>query len=182
MNKKFLVVTDLHIGTLQEVKCTIPIGYENLILLGDNVDLKRCLKKDLRVLKQQILKLFNLKVPYVCSNHEGAWGLLEFHIDEETSTLFCHGHQLKSNYEKYKEDCRTAWEGSGYLMHVLTGLANKLIHIVPFGKDDAKRAISLAKKYGCTTIVCGHYHTSYDQVVDGVRIVICDKGITEVIV
>ena len=180
MAKKFTVVTDLHRGTLHEKICTIPFENKNLILLGDIWDKKRALKKDATLMQAGIDCLIELNIPYVCSNHEGEQGLPEFYNDEETKSLWMHGHQCKKNYAKYKKDCETVWEGSGYLMHYLTGLANKMIHMVKFEKDDVKRAVALAKKHGCTTICMGHYHLDYDEVVEGIRIIVLPQGVHEI--
>lgn len=188
MSKKFLVITDLHQGMLHAKDYSLD-KIENFkgmkISLSDNFDSKNCLKKDLEKLKTHWKDLDAVVDVNLQSNHEGTTfceSLDEFYFDTETNSMWCHGHQLKSNYEKYKKDCYTNWKGTNYFVWLVKGLANKLIHIVPFGKDDAARAVSLAKKYGCTTIVCGHYHTSYDQVVDGVRVISVPRGLTTITV
>lgn len=180
MAKKFTVVTDLHRGTLHEKICTIPFENKNLILLGDIWDKKRALKKDSALMQAGIDCLISLKIPYVCSNHEGEQGLPEFYIDEETQSLWMHGHQCKKAYEKYKKDCETDWDGSNVVMHELTGLVNKLVHLIPFSENDAKRAVVLAKSKGCKIVCMGHHHLSYDKVIDGVRVVVFNKGVHEI--
>jgi predicted phosphodiesterase len=140
----------------------------------------RSLKKDLKKVQSKIDWIKSLRIPYVASNHEGEQNLPFFYIDEETRSMFTHGCHLKKNAEKYLKDCRTKWEGSNYLTHVITGLASKMIHMVPFTKDDAKRASDFAKMYGCKNIILGHWHLSYDENVNGVRVVVCPRGITEV--
>ncbi len=179
--KKFTIVTDLHIGSAFEIKADV-LFKDNPVLLGDNFDFKGQLKKyntKNRILFEEILKL---KLIHVASNHEGEWGLPQFHIDEESSTMFTHGHLCKSNSEKYIKDSHTHWTGTNLLTWTLKGMVNKLIHIIPFRKEDAIRASNLAKMNGCSNIILGHYHTSYDKSVNGVRVIVCPRGITEVIV
>lgn len=180
--KKFTIVTDVHRGALQKIEFPYSdlIKYDNPILLGDNFDIKRALKKDIVALQKMIDLIKSLNIPYVCSNHEGEQGLPQIHIDCKTSTLFTHGHLCKSNADKYIKDCKTKWEGSSYLMHVITGLSSKMIHIIPFGKEDAIRASNLAKMHDCKNIVMGHYHCQYDENVNGVRVIVCPRGVTEI--
>ena len=180
MKKIFTIITDTHEGSFNP--CLVSdeeYKKPNVIVLGD-IDLKRCLKKDVKKVQSKIDWIKSLGVPYVCSNHEGEQGLPLFYFDEETKTIFSHGCHLKKNAEKYLKDCHTTWEGSSYLMHILTGMASKFIHLVPFTKDDAKRASDFAKIYGAKNIVLGHWHVSYDENVNGVRVVVLPRGLTTI--
>ena len=185
---KFLVITDLHQGMkhqkdydLEQIR-----NFNGLkINLADCVDYKNCLKKDLlnlAWLDRELTACCNVKVQ---SNHEGTTyqnDLPEFYYHGETKTLFCHGHQLKKNYEKYKKDCQTEWQGTDWLTHHMKGIFNSMFRMVHFNQYNIDRACELMEMHNAKTLVCGHAHPSetIDMTVEGKRIIVLSQGVHEV--
>lgn len=183
--KIYNCVADLHLHSAYEMELEQSVwSSENLILLGDLVDKKNTLKKNIKKAQATIDSLKSLGVPYVASNHEGEQGLPDFYKDEETKVLFTHGHIVKANAEKYIKDAHTNWEGCSLFKYLLKGTYNRLPRLVPFSSDDARRASDLAKSYGCTTIIMGHAHLEriFDEHVLGVRVVVVPRGLTKITV
>lgn len=185
---KFLVITDLHRGMrhqkdydLEQIR-----NFAGLkINLADNFDYKSMLKKDLLSLAWKDRELSALCNAKVQSNHEGITiqnDLAEFYYHGETKTLFCHGHQLKKNYEKYKKDCQTEWQGTDRLTHYWKGVFNSMFRMVHFNQYNIDRALELMEMYNAKTLVCGHFHVSQkiDMLVEGKRIIVLPQGVHEV--
>jgi UDP-2,3-diacylglucosamine pyrophosphatase LpxH len=185
---KFLVITDLHQGMkhqkdydLEQIR-----NFNGLkINLADCVDYKNCLKKDLlnlAWLDRELTACCNVKVQ---SNHEGTTyqnDLPEFYFHGETKTLFCHGHQLKKNYEKYRIDCQTEWKGTDAVTHYWKGIFNSMFRMVHFNQYNVDRACELMEMFNANTLVCGHFHPSetIDMTVEGKRIIVLSQGVHEI--
>ena len=182
MKKVFNVVTDMHLGTLHETIADGEFSKSNLIYLGDNLDFKRMRKSDIPAAQETMKDFISRKKISVASNHEGEWGFPQFHIDQETKTLFHHGHLFTDKAEKYMRDTHTTWEGSNFFMWLATGIAGNLPRLKKFSAEDAKRAAGYAKIYNCTCSVSGHAHVSkiYDEMVDGIRVISLPCGLTTI--
>ena len=185
---KFLVITDLHRGmkhqkdyNLEQIR-----NFNGLkINLGDNFDNKSMLKKDLINLTWKNIELSVLCNAKVQSNHEGVFfqsDLPEFYFHGETKTLFCHGHQLKKNYEKYRQDCQTIWKGTDWMTHYWKGIFNSMFRMVHFNQYNVDRACELMEMFNANTLVCGHAHPQkkIDLIIDGKRIIVLPQGVHEI--
>lgn len=185
---KFLVITDLHQGMKHQKDYDIEQirNFNGLkINLADCIDYKNCLKKDLlnlAWLDRELTACCNVKVQ---SNHEGITyqnDLPEFYFHGETKTLFTHGHILKKNYEKYKKDCQTEWQGTDWMTHTWKGIFNSMFRMVHFNQYNIDRALELMEMYGANTICVGHFHPkeTIDMTVEGKRIIVLSQGVHEI--
>ena len=185
---KFLVINDLHQGMRHQKEYDLEQirNFSGLkINLGDNFDYKNCLKNDLlnlAWLDRGLSTCCNVKLQ---SNHEGINyrnDLAEFYFHGETKTLFTHGHILKKNYENYKADCQTEWQGTDRITHALKGIFNSMLRVVHFDNYNIDRACELMQMYNADTLVCGHFHPSktIDLIIEEKRIIVLPQGVHEV--
>lgn len=186
---KFLVINDLHQGMRHQKEYDLEQirKFSGLkINLGDNFDYKNCLRNDLlnlAWLDRELSACCNVKLQ---SNHEGITcqnDLAEFYFHGETKTLFTHGHILKKNYENYKADCQTEWQGTDRITHVLKGIFNSMFRVVHFDDYNIDRACEIMQMYNADTLVCGHFHPS--ETIDrtllrGKRIIVLSQGVHKV--
>lgn len=138
-------------------------AHENLILLGDIIDLANAAKKDVNEARElyHLLKLRHGK-NYVDGNHERMTTKLTFVLKKDSKgnlVLFTHG-DLESNREKWTEYRQKEHGAGAFKRKVIIPFireAEEIIERKP-KKDFLDRAARLCKMNGAKTYVCGHFH------------------------
>ncbi len=184
---KYRIFCDLHKFSPRpksDKPSKIEITYtENDIFCGDLWD-TNCKKKDAQTVQDVILehnrKCKALGIITLKSNHHGIYDAGVPMLVVKDSILFLHGHVFYSKKKMDKWHNKTA--GIGKFKYYMILLKNKLttgFH-APTGEKTLKKLATLARLNGCSTLVAGHFHKSLDKKVDGIRIILCDRGVTEV--
>lgn len=178
--KRFKFFTDVHEYGCYEIPCQWEFG-EDCFYLGDNVDLSCCRPEDIESARLKLRAYKHaFKGRFVSGNHE----LEEVNHLKVGNVLLTHGDYIfwpKAQADAY----RRRKPGMGAIMRfavkwaVGVFLAQRDWEINRLMKH---RCLQLARKYGCSTIVCGHWHprTLQDFVYRGVRIVVLPRGRTDI--
>jgi predicted phosphodiesterase len=183
--KKYRVYTDIHNYANRE-QLDITLRYlDNSVFLGDIWDVN-CRKKDAKRVKEQIQNhiakcMMNKNLINVRSNHHGRYDEGEPIAIVKDGILFCHAHTIVWDKKKV-EKWHNKKAGIRWYKFLAIGLKNKFTN-GGHGKISSKTLEKLAKaaeKYDCNTIVCGHFHKSFDGEVNGIRVVVCNRGVTDV--
>lgn len=177
--KRFKLFTDIHEFGCYAIDCPLEFG-EDCYYLGDNVDLSCCRPEDVESARTKLAAYKQaFKGRYVSGNHE----LEEVNHLKVDNVLMTHGDYIF--WPKVQADAyRSRKAGMGWLgrfaINLVVGevLAQRNWEINRLTKIRCHR---LAKKYGCDTIVCGHWHprTLQDFVYRGIRIIVLPRGKTE---
>ncbi len=185
---KQLVLTDQHIGGHHEMRTKICVT-EEVVAIGDIVDLRNCLWKSesdflIKIVKIQMKKFKG----YAMGNHEyvskGWWFWkkpvfgtnpeLFYHIEEgdRGKCLFIHGHQFKSTFKETVRRMKRDTAGVNIISWIINFFKRiqrkelypkqpKEVEHVDEGisLNRITKAIKLMEKHDCVTIVYGHTHT-----------------------
>ncbi|MCK5608254.1 hypothetical protein KAR91_40610 [Candidatus Pacearchaeota archaeon] len=203
---KYIVYADTHWHSAKSTYT--PLGYEpNSVFLGDIRDV-HCLKKDAKTVEKHI-KGHNVwcetkGLINVRGNHEGIYSKdLPLFVTRD-GVMFLHSHHLfYSDKQMKKWEKKTA--GISKFKFYGIRLLNKLRKLKSSKMSEKKLEVmaKFAAEHGCHTTVCGHFHMSYDGMVDTVveheghrknalllggrsftaheiRVIVCDCGRTEV--
>lgn len=179
--KWFKLFTDIHEYGCYEIPCQWDFG-PNCYYLGDNVDLACCRPEDIESARTK-LKAYKhaFQGRYVGGNHE----LEEVTHLKVGDVLMTHGDYIfwpKIQADAYRKRKAGMNPLMRFAVKILVGqiLAKRDWEINRLMKH---RCLKLAKKYGCTTIVCGHWHprTLQDFRYHGIRIVVLPRGMTEIL-
>lgn len=184
---KIICFNDIHRYAPNEIKVKLEYG-PNVYYLGDIFDLKNC-RKDMVPFVREELRTSRFKARYyVSGNHDplesGYDPDVMFIITNGKPVIFSHGDEVSWGREKARGFRRKSNGASVFHRNIVVPIISwyeRTIGRTP-SKADIQRAVSMAKAREATTHIMGHYHPkeTYDQVHDGVRIVILKRGRNEV--
>jgi UDP-2,3-diacylglucosamine pyrophosphatase LpxH len=154
--------------------------------IGDIVDLANCKKKHLEKAKQIRWELATRSLGWVDGNHE--------RIDLNNTVLMIHNSVIAviavhGDFEAWGDKKAIAYRskkhGAGWFKRNLWVRSLKVFE--KFGKHKPKQKminnlIKKAKDFEASVIICGHTHPkkTYDEVHDGVRVIVLKRGLNEV--
>lgn len=183
---KITIYTDCHIGSKYLEKNILPttieqVEAENSFSIGDNYELKNAEKSNILKLNLLYIQHMNLFNGRFCSgNHDLGRDKNYFNLVKEIggkTVLFTHG-DFPLWGEKKSMDFRNekAGQGSGLIQKFLSS------HTGGLSKGEKKQLSDYANKYGADVLCCGHLHVKhvFDEAVNGVRIICCPRGRTEI--
>lgn len=187
---KYILVADTHLYSKYEVdgirrKVLDLQASNNIILLGDIVDLSCCDKKSLQEANRvnEYLKQKHGN-NYLDGNHDPIYPYGSHVI--RNGIYFTHGDYEADpvKWTKYREK-HLAKQGAGWFKKLFimntVSLFNELVGGKP-KQEFFERASDVAEKNGCHTYVGAHFHPK--QLIDvnygGIRIVVVPQGITEI--
>ena len=178
----YTIYTDLHIGSPYLEKDILPTTKEQILAensydVGDTFEIKNCDPKDLNNLlirQANFQQLFHGR--YVTGNHsvDKGKGIKQIIIGD---ILFIHGDYIfmgQEKAEKFRNE--QGGQGSGIIQKIGSKFHGKV------SKKEAKQLAEYAKSFGVSTIVTGHVHVKsvFDKVIDGIRVINCPRGRTEI--
>ena len=142
-------------------------------LIGDIIDLSRCEPEDLIKYKKLATELHEgtCEGRYCGGNHEG-WFLSTTDIIVG-KVMLTHG-DLVVDYAKWDEYRRKELgRGSGIIQWFID---KRYGHV---SKAEARALALYAKKHGCNVCISGHVHPKkmFDEVIEGVRVIVCPRGV-----
>jgi predicted phosphodiesterase len=174
---KITIVTDLHVGNK---KAEMPLPAKELLLnpstylTGDIIDLARCEKNELDKYMKLATELHEgtCKGRYLSGNHEG------WHIPTNDiiigNVLLTHGDLAvdSAKWSDYRN--KELGRGSGFFQWVID---KRYGHI---SKDEARLLAEYSKSRHCNVCISGHVHPKkiFDEMVDGVRVIVLPRGVT----
>ena len=178
--KQFTVYTDNHVFSPYLAINNLPttkeqVVKENALFLGDIVEGKNAEPKDCLKMKAFYNNLGTIAAGViVLGNHDGSMvGVDNIIIDGRI--LITHGDRFlwdrkKSDKFRAEKQC----QGSGMIQKAMAGRNGSI------SKSEAKQAAAYAKAFGVKIILFGHVHVekTFDQVVDGVRVISFPRGRT----
>jgi len=188
--KKFIVYSDTHIlaphDTGYSVEDMIKDETERpdstVVLTGDIIDRENAKKNMIQMGNGYMMRLLSIFGDrYIYGNHEGRKPLSYIYIDDETRTLFLHGHTIFWSEEKVehwenKKLGQSKWKYRFYKLRKAFA-RNKPKHLRLSNKY-RDSIIAMANSYQCTTVVFGHSHRDYDVTHGDVRIINVPQGRT----
>lgn len=152
--------------------------------LGDIVDLVYCKKKDVKIATEVRDYLMNSRVGhYITGNHEMSYENMSRIIQD--GVLLIHGDRVfdtDEHMDKYRSGKEEA--GSNWFVRALVWAYETVCRGQPkiLWNYKVPRAAEYAKDFNCHTVIMGHVHPRerFDEVIDGVRVVILERGYNEV--
>lgn len=177
------IVTDTHLFGADPTDIDLNQIPEDAIFLGDIIDLKNCHKDKTKEAMSLFLKLKSFKKEkYINGNHECQCDIDTPLIMNEIA--FMHGDRILYGYEKHKERRNHDTDGAGGFQRLWKGAFSKLRNVIEWNEDKLSNPLiideitNIALAYKVKTIVIGHAHPSkiIDQIVYGVRIIVCPRG------
>lgn len=180
---KKMIYTDIH-NYSAKTKPTEIFYTNNAVFLNDIFDV-HCLKKDATKVEDAIRRhrytcrsipsIINVK-----SNHGGSYEKDIPLIHIENGVLYTHGHfvyaaKAMAKWENKKAGISRAKFFGIYLLGKLRKLKGGKM-----SKNNLRLLANFAKEHDCHTIVCGHFHKTFDGMYYGTRIVVCNCGRTEI--
>lgn len=183
--KEFIIYSDLHKGHTYEMKLKIRFS-KNVVLLGDNFDVKNILKKELSGLIEKRTRAMEMVKSaggiYISGNH--SLEKLGECCVVRNGILFLHGDTIEygiSGANKYR-----TWgsPGKSAFYKKIHGILRQrwLDECNSVNKRYLNRARNLAIKNSCHTVCMGHFHPRkiIDKDSGGIRIVIVPRGVTRI--
>ncbi|MBD3313540.1 hypothetical protein GF345_03790 [Candidatus Woesearchaeota archaeon] len=177
----YTIYCDLHTGAPHEIPLDEFTFTKNTVFLGDNFDLKNCLKTDLEAIiakRQDVMERCRRTGGiYVTGNHS----LDDNHLyDTRDGILFMHGdlainHSAKRNTSRRMGRSRIAWS---YLKIYYAVVPDS----IPVFNSLLRKAYALAEENDCHTILMGHFHPMrmIEKDYKGKRIIIMPRGKNEI--
>jgi len=176
--KTYTVYTDNHVFSPYLAINNLPttkeqVIKENALFLGDIVEGKNAESKDCSAMKAFYTNLRTIAAGViVLGNHDGSMiGVDNIIIDKRI--LITHGDRFlwdRKKSDKFRDEKQC--QGSGMIQKALAGRKGNI------SKSEAKQAAAYAKAFGMKIIMFGHVHVekTFDQVVDGVRVISFPRG------
>jgi len=187
--KKITIITDSHAYGAYPIwdkwSHAVLLTDNNTYSLGDNFDLAN-VKKSEAMEAVNAWSAFQNRVQgrSVSSNHEIVYGAtLPDYLIIEGDVLLAHAHKILWSKEKCDK-----WEnkklGLGRWGRAARMTKNSITPWFGHGvsKKTLKKLAAFAKEKDCSQIIVGHLHSSFDGMVDGVRVVVCGRGVHDVII
>ena len=154
-------------------------GVEDVFLTGDIIDVDNCKRKHLQLAKDRVKDLKKIHgAHYLLGNHECQEP--ERYFFKYKNVLFTHGHTLFWDLKKIAkwENKKGGMKWWRYKLYALTHHSGRNGKPLKLSTEKIIEFSSLAKSFGCNTIVFGHTHRVYDETYHGVRIINVPKGRT----
>lgn len=154
---------------------------DEVVLTGDIIDVDNCKRSKLGITKAKVERLKKAYGPrYVLGNHECEKPQKYYYKDDETKTLFIHGHTIFYSEKKLRrwENKKGGMKYWRYKIYQWTHHSGRNGKPWKAKKEDVEMLVEMAKAYRCKNIVFGHTHRVYDSTHDGVRIINVPKGLT----
>lgn len=186
--KKYIVYTDCHKGA-GNYEWDGEFDYaENVRFLGDNFEFKNISKKEVAYqkwrLEEHLKKSKEAKALNVASNHGVSVerDLIQAYDILEGNILWAHGHRAVYSKEKCNK-----WEnrkpGIGSFMLMLMRMKRHSFYESKYKAPPIelqKKLSAYARERGASTIVVGHFHQKWDGMHNGIRIIMCGRGRSEI--
>lgn len=180
---KYVIYSDLHIGSPYGMNLEI-IPDKNVVLLGDNFEMKNALREEIervKILREKVLKRINeVGGVFLDGNHELKRLNPDNFFVKKKEIIFIHGDVIEWGFKKANRK-----RGR----HV--GLKKPYWHIMKifrkFILDETKprekhfwRAWKIAQVKNAKTIVIGHFHPkkTIEKIWKGIRIIFVPRGKT----
>lgn len=196
--RKAIVFNDIHLfskynddPSLKDKLDSVSPNFDDegavVVLNGDIVDLSACKKKDVKSAKEyQNYLLKKWGKFYVRGNHDLLpEGVFQLVIGQ---TMFVHGH-LNGDSKRVAKWLRYERQsaGAGWLKQLWVGVADDmdwLKGIMPLPNDVVKSVAALARSYGCTEVILGHFHplTELRRIENGVTVRCLPKGMNHIMI
>jgi predicted phosphodiesterase len=180
MIKKYTIYADTHIGSKYLEKNILPGNIEQVIEenaydVGDSFEMKNCEPAELsNVACRQFLHRRLFKDRYVSGNH--ACDIVNLRLVIDGHIMLIHGDEVLWSPSKFRS-FRSEEKGQG------SGIVQKLLAMRngSLSKSEIKQLAHYACLYNCDTIVIGHVHPKelIDAMFDGIRVICCPRGRTE---
>jgi hypothetical protein len=162
--RKYTIYADLHIGRLLAIRPKF-IFDKNTVFLGDNFDIKNTLRSKLdnliKLRKETIKKCRDAKGIYITGNHSlSPLKNTDNRIAIREHILFTHGELIEWSSMRIKLFHLTSSQGKNRLFWIFQEQWRRLFPVTcsKLSKEQITRAVNLAKKYRCKTIVLAHLH------------------------
>ncbi len=186
--EKYRLYSDLHWGQASSILENID-PHNNDVFLGDIFDIKNTAKKDIpsQLAQQNVFRrrCYLIGAFYIIGNHDlikDPYNTTQLNI-KRGNVLFTHGHLICWDEAKVQEWANKKPDGVGFFRRITLAVQQFVPRGIWKPSDiEIKRAIQLAKSYGCDTIVFGHTHTDkvVDFTIENIRIVNVPRGKTEI--
>ncbi len=188
---KKIIHTDLHYGGAypkNDPHAKMPTEYgTDVMYLGDVFDFSGCRKSKMDELQEDYVKFLgncqHTNTIAIRGNHEARYGLNLPWGFREDDVLYIHGHRALWEQKKW-----THWEtkkgGKSWWKYAAIVIKNTFAATVGHGvnKETLETLADFAIDRACSTIVVGHKHPEnlVDKMVNGVRVVVCPRGRSEI--
>ena len=176
------IYTDVHL--FSPMHDGTVIKPEGAYLIGDNVDMTNCHKKDIQKALKTRASLQERALGYIDGNHE-AYSKGNNHIWVRGYTyMMVHG-DFEAWGAKRATKYRNKSHGAGWIKRQIWVRLLKFFESIWPVKPSKKminNMVALAEKKGATVIIAGHKHPrkTYNKVHKNIRIIVLKRGYNEV--
>jgi predicted phosphodiesterase len=185
--KKITIYTDCHYFTPMEMRC-IPtdlsvITKENAYSIGDNYDRKGCEPSQANLIEKEYkAHKILFKGRFITGNHDVMKDKVEDQYLAVDGVLFVHGDFAWGSDKANAFRNEAPYQGFSSVKKLLNW--GRKLFPGNLSNSEAREAAALAKKHNCKTIIFGHTHCKnlQDKTMDGVRVINCPRGRTELMV